>query len=359
MKVACRAWLEVITSLSREFGGDAYVKGGGGNTSCKSAETLWVKPSGTTLAGLTPESFVALDRAAVSRLYVAEPPTEPSAREELVKNLMADAVHPDTPGRASVEAPLHDSLNARYVVHTHPAICNGLTCAIGGEAAVSRLFPEALWMPYVDPGYTLCMRVRQEIAQYESRYGKQPTIIFLQNHGIFVAGDTPEEIRETYARVMTCLQQAYDAVKVDDLVLEGVAPSEDEVSTLHAVLKKVFGREAAAVAVAGRFDVAEGPVSPDHIVYGKSYPFVGVMTEENLKAYQKVRGVVPRVIVTKNMVLGVGAQDTTARLALALARDGAVVKRLSHAFGGIVYLNDAGRHFIEDWEVESYRSQQV
>lgn len=44
--------LKTITELSHEFGSDDFVKGGGGNTSCKTTETLWVKPSGTTLGGL-------------------------------------------------------------------------------------------------------------------------------------------------------------------------------------------------------------------------------------------------------------------------------------------------------------------
>lgn len=45
------ARLQTITALSHEFGTADYVKGGGGNTSCKDETTLWVKPSGTTLGG--------------------------------------------------------------------------------------------------------------------------------------------------------------------------------------------------------------------------------------------------------------------------------------------------------------------
>ena len=54
--------LSIITQLSREFGTPEYVIGGGGNTSYKNESTLWVKPSGTTLSGLTEETFVQLDR---------------------------------------------------------------------------------------------------------------------------------------------------------------------------------------------------------------------------------------------------------------------------------------------------------
>jgi len=152
--------------LSHLYGTADYVQAGGGNTSCKTAETLWIKPSGTTLGALTMESFVAMDRKLLGRLYEEETPSDPTAREELVKERMAAAVRPETPGRASVEAPLHDSLSAVFVVHTHPASVNGLTCALGGRAAAARLFPAARWMPYVDPGYTLCMAVREAVQAY-------------------------------------------------------------------------------------------------------------------------------------------------------------------------------------------------
>src|SRR5437867_12970884 len=84
--------LDTITALSREFGTPDYVKGGGGNTSAKSSDTIWVKPSGTTLAGLTPQTFVAMDRQKLAHLYDLEVPADSSAREALVKDVMAAAV---------------------------------------------------------------------------------------------------------------------------------------------------------------------------------------------------------------------------------------------------------------------------
>ena len=351
--------LETITELSHEFGTVEYVKAGGGNTSCKTADTLWVKPSGTTLAGLKPETFVAMDRAVLSRLFAAATPSEPAAREELVKNMMAAAVKPETPGRASVEAPLHDSISATYVVHTHPAAVNGLTCAVGGCAAVARLFPDALWVPYVDPGYTLCMVVRKAIQAYKTEHGREPALMFLENHGVFVAGDTEAEIRAVYGRVMDVLRREYAARGVPVTVPVCSVPSDAHVTAWGAVLAEGLGADGASVAVSGRFDVGGGPISPDHIVYAKSYPFEGVLTADNLRAVKAVRGYAPRVVVTEQAVLGVGSTEKTARLALELALDGALVKQLARAFGGIQYLSDVSRGFIENWEVESYRSKQV
>ena len=350
--------LRTITELSHAFGTPEYVLAGGGNTSCKTEDTLWIKPSGTTLAALTMESFVAMDRKALSRLYEAETPKESAAREELVKEMMAAAVRPETPGRASVEAPLHDSLSARFVVHTHPASVNGLTCALGGQAAAARLFPDALWVPYTDPGYTLCMVVRKAILDYKQEKGAEPRLLLLQNHGVFVCGDTEAEIRSTYARLMDTLARCYAELNVSAKVPMGEAPMEGVLTKWRGVLAEGLGVDAAAVVASGRFCTSTGPVSPDHIVYAKSYEFEGVLTADNLRAFKAVRGYAPRVVVLDNAVLGVGMSEKAARLALILALDGAVVKRLARAFGGIQYLSDAAREFIENWEVESYRAKQ-
>jgi len=351
--------LKTITDLSHEFGTTDYVQAGGGNTSCKNATTLWVKPSGTTLCGLTEGAFIAMDRAKLDRLYAVEAPSAPSAREELVKDMMADAVLPATPGRASVEAPLHNALSAVFVVHTHPAAVNGLTCALGGKAAAARLFPDALWVPYVDPGYTLCMVVRKAVQDYKAAHGAEPELLFLENHGVFVCADTPEGIRAIYKRVMDTLADVYAAQGVTADVPVGGPPSDACVAQWRTVLTEALGDDAAAVVASGRFAVAEGPVSPDHIVYAKSYPFDGVLTAENLRAFKAVRGYAPRIVLTDTAVLAIAATEKNAQLALTLAKDGTKVRHLTRAFGGLQLLSDASRAFIENWEVEAYRAKQV
>ena len=351
--------LRTITVLSHEFGTADYVQAGGGNTSCKTKTMLRVKPSGTTLLGLSMEAFIAMDRAKLDRLYDVAPPESSAEREELVKNMMAEAVMPDTPGRASVEAPLHNALSARYVVHTHPATVNGLTCSLGGRAAAAHLFPDALWVPYVDPGYTLCMVVRQAVQDYKAAHGEEPKLLFLENHGVFVCADTPEEIRAIYERVMNTLARVYAELGIHMKVPVGEPPPEALVARWRAVLAEALDYEAAAVVATGRFQVVAGPLSPDHIVYAKSYPFDGVLTVENLRAFKAARGYASRIVLTDQAVLGVGTTEKNARLALTLAMDGAIVRRLARAFGGLQLLGDASREFIENWEVEAYRAKQV
>ena len=144
--------LERIVELSHKFGTEEYVKGGGGNTSFKDKDTIWVKPSGTTLLSITAKAFVAMDRAKLDKLNDVTPPADTAKREALVKEYMLNAkLDPDS-GRPSVEAALHNTLNFAFVVHVHPAIVNGMTCSVNGAKAAQEFFPEALWIDYVDPG---------------------------------------------------------------------------------------------------------------------------------------------------------------------------------------------------------------
>ena len=347
--------LKTIVELSHEFGTDDYVKGGGGNTSVKNETTLWVKPSGTTLGGMAAETFVKMSRAKINELYAVKTPEEPAAREELVKNLMAAAVE-NNAGRPSVEAPLHNVFEAKFVVHTHPVAVNGLTCAKGGAAACKRLFPDALWVEYIDPGYTLCMEVRKRIEAYKAATGKEPALLVLKNHGIFVAADSAEEIRSLYARVMGALAAAY--TEADNL--QPLEISDSSIAhEVEAKIQSIFGEDAAFIASSGLFPVAPGPITPDHLVYSKAFPFTAELTARAAVEYETQYGFLPKVVVAGERVYGIGTSQKNADLALELAQDGALVLMRTKTFGGIEYMTDSAREFIENWEVESYRQKQV
>jgi len=351
--------LDQITALSHEFGTTNYVRGGGGNTSVKTADTLWVKPSGTTLIGLTPDAFVALDREKLAQLYKITPPGDAAAREAVVKNVMSAAVLPGSSGRASVEAPLHDSLSATFVVHTHPAMVNGMTCAGNGKAACEELFSDALWLDYIDPGYTLCMQVRDEIKRFKDKIGFEPAVIFLKNHGVFVAGSTPDEIRQSYETIIGTLKQQYEQAGIPTKLKISPSPDAECQKITEQKICAAYGNDALSIAAAGKTALPDGPVSPDHTVYAKSYYLKTEPTVETISAFEKQHGYKPHIIACEDGVYGIGPTEKKAVLALELALDAAHVCQLADAFGGIEYMTDRAREFIENWEVESYRSKQM
>lgn len=349
--------LAAITELSHEFGTEQFVLGGGGNASCKDKRTLWIKPSETTLAGMSPDDFVPLDRKKLRKVTRMRPPADAEEREAKVKDLMMKAVRPESAGkRPSVESPLHDTFESTYVVHTHPALVNGLTCAENGRQTCGRLFANALWIPYEDPGYKLSVQVRDAIKQHRREHGAEPAMLLVANHGVFVGGNVPEDVRTTYGTLMDTLQDEYAARDVSTELPVRDMPPVEETMEMQNRLRRILGEDEAAFVVAsGRFEPVEGPLTPDHMVYSRAFPFVGEPTAETVEEFRHQHGYAPKVLVTPNAAYGVGGSEKNARLALELAKDAALVRQLASAFGGVRHMTDDARRFIENWEVESYR----
>ena len=202
--------LKNIAELSTFFGlNPDYVLGGGGNTSFKDENFLYVKPSGISLASIAEKDFVKMEREKVRAVFAIGELTVAPEREAVVKKMLADAVTYDSSGRPSVEAPLHELIPTAYVVHLHPAAVNGMTCGKNGKAICAELFPEALWIDYTDPGFTLAYAVYHAAWDYKQIKGRDPQVIFLQNHGVFVGADKAEDIRTIYQAIMDALAGHY------------------------------------------------------------------------------------------------------------------------------------------------------
>ncbi len=347
--------LSDIATLSHEFGGDAYVRGGGGNTSCKTPDHLYIKPSGTTLADIAPDQFLGLDRGKLDKLFTAEFPKTVADRERGVIEFMAATVLPGLAGRPSVEAPLHHSFPQTFVVHTHPALVNAMTCGQDGQAACARLFPDALWMPVIEPGYTLGMRVREELAGYKQKHGKAAAVLFLASHGVFIAGDTPDDIRALYTRVIDTLTREVKNAGIDPAVAPVPTLDPATAAPVAQRLKALIGDNAACIAPIARIPLYAGALTPDHIVYCGGVMYDGDGSDAQLTAYHDRYNLWPKVVGMPDMVLGLGAAQRSAELAAELAWDAANVVRLAGAFGGVKFLDQYFLDFIQNWEVESYR----
>jgi len=357
--------LEKIAAMSVKYGSNPqFVLAGGGNTSFKDENVLFIKPSGVALSEIRPDQFVKMERAKIQRMFSEALPEDVAKREAAAKEMMMAAVCKESSGRPSVEAPLHELIPFAYVVHLHPAAVNGMTCSVNAEKTCAQLFPEALWIPYVDPGYTLSKKVFDEIEKYKAaNAGKVPSLIFLQNHGVFAGADTPEEIDALYDSVMSTLAGAYAKAGVSmelvrkDADMEAVRQFAPKLRTILGTDAEDGSIERKFVVCAGIISVTDGPLSPDHIVYAKSFPMVSASPKkEEVAAYVKTHGFKPLVVCVPDKGVFC-ASDTLkgARTVAALAADAALVKQLTAAFDGPKYLSDRDRLFIENWEVESYR----
>ena len=361
--------LETLAALSNRYGSDpALVLAGGGNTSVKDGGTMYVKASGTALATIRPQEFAAMDRAKLAAIMEKTYPVEDEPREAAA---LADLMDARLPGqgdkRPSVETLLHALFPERFVLHLHPARVNGMTCGKSGEAAVRRLFPDAVWIELCKPGYILAKLCQTRMAEYKSQTGKNATLLFLQNHGVFFAADTPEELDRMLTRVIDTLRQAGTAEP-------DFTPCAAEDAALGAQLAVLYSEGAAYTFCGGadavRFSqsrealepVAE-PFSPDHIVYCKAYPLYleqGADIAAAFGAYRAQYGYAPKLVYVQNggfyTLSDTLSQAQTARL---LAMDAVKIAVYSRDFGGALPMTPEMTDFIVNWEVEAYRAKRA
>ena len=77
--------IETLVNFSRRFGADAnFVLAGGGNTSYKDENYLYIKGSGTALADMTADKFVKMNRAALAAIWDKKYSDDVSEREAQV-----------------------------------------------------------------------------------------------------------------------------------------------------------------------------------------------------------------------------------------------------------------------------------
>lgn len=185
-----------------------FVQAGGGNCSVKSGTTMAVKASGYFLQDVTPQKGIALVDVKTGR------------------NLEGNSEKP------SLESPLHQLLGP-YVIHTHPIAVGALVCAQQGPQGFETLFRGEgyLWIEYAAPGRKILDKVKESLpAGFTAAAGEQ--VLFLQNHGLFIAASSKDKCIALHEKVVTTLERFFGAGSLSGgaLIPEGYYLSPD-----HAV----------------------------------------------------------------------------------------------------------------------------
>ncbi|MDR1231487.1 MAG: class II aldolase/adducin family protein [Spirochaetaceae bacterium] len=380
--------LQELVEISRYYGGNPeYVIAGGGNTSWKDGGDLYVKGSGTALGEIDADGFVKMDRAALARIWTRQYPESEDEREAAVlADMMTARAAGEEKKRPSVETLLHDILPFLYVVHTHPAVVNGVTCSMEGESAVRRLFDETgyappVWIPVTNPGYVLSAIVKEKMDGYLKKHGRPAEIIFLQNHGIFAGANSVSYMKDLYRRVIGCIT-AEIRRKPD---FSGGTGEFGSSAKMFAPLTEVlsahypdglfirFDRNneiARLVRNRASFGAVSSAFTPDHIVYAGSDPLfidntvtklpaetIGGAIIDAVSRHTARTGRPPKIIAVEDVgVYSIGPHKKAADLAFALFEDAVTVAVYSEAFGGPRFMPLDKIDFINNWEVERYRS---
>lgn len=317
---------------SRLLGRDrSLVLHGGGNTSVKLGNTLYVKGTGRDLAAVSESDFAPLDLNC-ARAVLDRPNLDNAEMMRLLDRCLAREPAP----RPSVETLLHAALPHRYVEHTHADAVLAVVDTQNGMRIATEVFGDrALLVPYRHSGYELaktCMEALQAA-------GTPSTIgLILQFHGVVAFGSSARESYENMIRLVDCAEVYLRARNAWEICFENTpAPARDAqaVARLRQSISRLAGCPLLMLtqdddfhrAFAMRSDLAsltqQGPPTPQHAVYTKRIPLLGRDVEAYVQAYRdylqrtlgpdKADGIdaAPRVVIDPQLgvcALGISAE---------------------------------------------------
>jgi len=364
--------LRELVLMSNKYGVNSdFVLAGGGNTSYKTDDFLYIKSSGTSLATITENGFVKMNRALLAEIMQKKYPADDTEREKFVLSDLMNARAGE--GRPSVETSLHDMLEYKFVLHVHPAIINGITCADKGKTYAKKHFPSAAWADSTKAGYILAKETKRVIDEYIKNYGKHPNVIFVENHGVFFAADTLKDLDRTVSEVMNTLKA--DIKREPDLTVKPFDKAEAAEAT--AVFRMMYadaaggssavfesnGEIKSIVKDQNSFELVKSVFTPDHIVYCKSEPlFVEDYYEAGRGAFEnyiKKNGYAPNIVFVKDIgMIAIGKTAKEADRAREVFLDNIKIALYARNFGVPKFMSGEHIDFIKNWEVENYRVSQ-
>lgn len=408
--------LDALVYRSNLLGADRSVANyGGGNTSTKVTESdhtgrdvdvLYVKGSGTDLATITRRGFTGYRLSEALALLERDQMTD----QDMVDYLARCQIAPDMP-RGSIETLLHAFIPAPCVDHTHPDTINMICCAGDGERLARKCFgDDAIWIPYIRPGFTLAKQVGEAV-----RAHPEATLMLLAKHGLVTWGETPEE---SYRRTVDAINRAATFVNEratdtsaggqESAILLDDSAREDVLVQVLPVLRGAVSSERSKILVV---DTSEsvmrfvsdpdserlsqvGAACPDHLVHTKMQPLWVPFDPGNEDAVQltaRVSELVaryrdeyasyydrqtdghvppdggtpeefpmddpnPRVVLIQGLgLIGVGRNRKLAKLSRDLYLRAIEVISGASALGGFVSLTEEESFAVEYWPLERYK----
>jgi len=394
---------------SRLIGRDPeLVLHGGGNTSVKlqgtnllgePMELLHVKGSGADLATIDARGLPGLDLTYLRRLRTLDALSDEDLQNELRTHLR-DASSPDP----SLETLLHCFLPQTFIDHTHADSILVLTAQPEADARVREaLGAKVAILPFIMPGFPLAKAV-------SDLYDKQPDVeaIVLGQHGLVTFGD---DARTAYTRTIELVSRAEafiaerthgrarprsdvsgagaqtadadTAARFVQCLRGRLAHARDDGRRRRFILEVRSNRELVALSQSDDAQriVANGVLTPDHILYTKNHPlFVRSLpasddelrasleqaVEEYTRRYDAYfeqhagarRGLTrldpyPRVILAAGVgLVAAGFDRQQARITADIAEHTLRAKQRAEELGGFVPIPEPTLFDMEYWSLE-------
>jgi rhamnose utilization protein RhaD (predicted bifunctional aldolase and dehydrogenase) len=332
--------LTSISKLSARIGKDlTLIQGGGGNTSIKIKNRMWVKASGKWLSDAEKEDiFVSVDDAAIRKAIDAS--EDDPVTQYIDKNQTL---------RPSIETTLHALLPHKVVLHVHSVNAIAWTVRKDGfEQLKTKL--QGLnwsWLDYQQPGLPLTNAVAKIIEN-------NPDLLILANHGLVIGADNCKNaeilLYEIEARLSHGLLNISPKPNIRKLteLSENIPYTPAILDEIHAIATNPNKLKVAS----------RGIFYPDHVVFlGAELCIVRheQQISSSIESYYKRYNTMPVAIYIENMGVLVLNDIKPASEVMLLALS-YVLMRLDLSVE-CNYLKDDQVFQLLNWEAEKYRQK--
>lgn len=340
---------------------------GGGNTSVKIGEELFVKGSGWDLATIEKAGFPAVKIDALLELLKLDELSD----IDMVK-AQKDAMIDKSAPNPSVEAILHAYIPYKFVDHTHADSIATISATPNGAEKLAEIYGKSvLIVPYVMPGFVLAKTIYN--MTHDLSWQDLEAIILL-NHGIFTFADNAEESYDKMISMVNIAEKYIsDHYKPETKQFKKLIPDQ-LIGDIKNILPDDYKVELIDSDEAYKFahlenvaEIARGCLTPEHILRTKLYYMVSNQSdlESALAKYQKdydnyfakyasdqtKLDNFPRVIVIRNCaVLAVCPKN--AKIVADIAHHTIKSILIAENLGGWSPLDEQSLFDIEYWSLE-------
>lgn len=252
---------------------------GGGNTSYKSDDTLYVKGSGWNLVDIEEPGFSPVDLAVLQEMATRQELSDSQmVREQRAALRKSDAPNP------SIEAILHAIIPFAFVDHTHADAIVTISNTPNGKKMLREIYGDnVLLIDYVMPGFILSKYIHEQTRDID--WSTLEGIILL-NHGLFTFDDDAKRSyekhidlvtkAEVYIQAHTTLPTECESKDLDNTFFDTLVR---EVSELRgSAVTAVILDSVQACALSKLPDLEEilskGELTPEHVIRIKPFPAV-------------------------------------------------------------------------------------
>ncbi|PHM18292.1 MAG: oxidoreductase [Sulfuricurvum sp. PD_MW2] len=347
---------------------------GGGNTSVKIGNTLYVKGSGWNLDTIEKPGFSPVNLDVLLEMATRESLSDTQMVAEQ-RAAMSDQSFPNP----SIEAILHAIIPYAYVDHTHADAVVTLTNTPNGKELVQKLYGEhMLIIDYVMPGFELAKHIYEITRNID---WNTLSGMILMHHGVFTFDDNAQRAYEKMIDIVT-IAEAYLAENVtlacgdcegkgDKTIAEAVGAEAAKLRGSELFPLLIDSPRAQLFSILPNLDtlVKRGGLTPEHVIRIKPFPAIidsdiakGIeLFAQEYKAYFDANASVehicldlaPRYAVIKGLgIVVLGKDEKESRIIGEIVKHTITAILSAEQLGGWGSLTLSQMFEMEYWELE-------